>query len=142
MYINLLLEYVTYNFEKTKEKHPNIDDKILKSALVYRYLHFYHLERDISMNEILELNDGEIGLLGPGSGCLTWLLEKIFGWINILNSHSVLHDASGRFYDHHKLGRGYTYAISEKYTTKLIKRSPFCGQVSGILYCLCRRLTI
>ena len=142
MYIDNLLRFVQYSFQEAKEKHPCINDKILKSALVYQYLHCFYFKRDMSMNEILELNDGEIGLLGPGSGCLTWLLEKIFGWIDILNSHSVLHDASGRFYDHHKLGRGYTYAISEKYTTKLIKRSPFCGQVSGILYCLCRRLTI
>ena len=142
MYINILLKHVINNFHITKLKYPYIDDKILKSALVYQYLHYFYFERNISINKILELNDGEIGLLGPGNGCLTWLLEKIFGWINILNSHSVLHDASGRFYVHHKLGRGYTYAISEKYTTKLIKRSPFCGQVSGILYCLCRRLTI
>ena len=142
MFIKLLVEYVTYNFAKTKEKHPNIDDKILKSALVYRYLHFYHLERDISINKILELNNGEIGLLGPGSGCLIWLLEKIFGWIDILNSHSILHDAFGRFYDHHSLGRGYTYALPEKHSTKHMKKSPLCGQVTGILYCSLKRLTI
>ena len=142
MFIKLLLEYVTYNFKKTKEKHPFIDDKILKSALVYRYLHFYYLERDITINKILELNNGEIGLLGPGNSFLTWLFESTFGWIDILNSHSILHDAFGRFYDHHESGRGYTYAIPEKYTTKLIKRSPLCGQISGLLYCMCRRLTI
>lgn len=70
------------------------------------------------------------------------LLETAFGWIDILNSHSILHDAFGRFYDHHELGRGYTYAIPEKYTTRVMKRSPFCGQISGLLYCVCRRLTI
>ena len=142
MFIKLLLEYVTYNFKKTKEKHPFIDDKILKSALVYRYLHFYYLERDITINKILELNNGEIGLLGPGNSCITWLFERVFGWNNILNSHSILHDAFGRFFDHHEFGPGYTYSIDEKYTTRVIKRSPFCGQVSGLIYCIFKRLKI
>ena len=142
MFIKLLLEYVTYNFEKTKEKYPNIDNKIIKSALIYRYLHFYYLERDISINKVLELNDREIGFLGPGSGCITWVFEKLLGRIDTLNSNSILHDAFGRFFDHFSLGRGYTYAIPEKYTTKVLKRSPFCGQISGILYCLLKRLTI
>ena len=136
------VKYIEYNFQKAKEKHPYINDKILKSALVYQYIHFYYFERDILISRILEINDGEIGLIGPGSGPVTWLLETAFGWIDILNSHSILHDAFGRFYDHHELGRGYTYAIPEKYTTKLIKRSPLCGQISGLLYCMCRRLTI
>ena len=142
MYIKSLLRYVKHSFKDTKEKHPLINDKILKSALVYQYLHFHYFEREISINKILELNNGEIGLIGPGGGFITWLLETAFGWIDILNSHSILHDAFGRFYDHHESGRGYTYAIPEKYTTKLIKRSPLCGQISGLLYCMCRRLTI
>ena len=142
MYINSLLIFVKHSFKDTKEKHPNIDDKILKSALVYQYLHFFYFERDISINKILEINNGEIGLMGPGNGFITWLFERTFGWIDILNSHIILHDAFGRFYNHHELGRGYTYAIPEKYTTKLIKRSPLFGQISGLLYCMCRRLTI
>ena len=133
---------VEYNFQKAKEKHPYINDKILKSALVYQYIHFYYFERDILISRILEINDGEIGLIGSGSGSVTWLLETAFGWIDILNSHSILHDAFGRFFDHFSLGRGYTYAIPEKYTAKVLKRSPFCGQVTGILYCSLKRLTI
>ena len=142
MYISSLLKFIKHNFQEAKEKHPYIDDKILKSALVYQYLHLFYFERDISINKILELNNGEIGLMGPGDGLITLFLERTFSWIDILNSHSILHDAFGRFYDHHELGRGYTYAIPEKYTTKLIKRSPLCGQISGLLYCMCRRLTI
>ena len=142
MYINSLLRFIKHSFKDTKEQHPNIDDKILKSALVYQYLHFHYFEREISINKILELNNGEIGLIGPGGGFITWLLETAFGWIDILNSHSILHDAFGRFYNHHELGRGYTYAIPEKDTPKLIKRSPLCGQISALLYCMCRRLTI
>ena len=142
MYINSLLRFIKHSFKDTKEKHPNIDDKILKSALVYQYLYFYHFERDILISRILEINDGEIGLIGPGSGPVTWLLETAFGWIDILNSHSILHDAFGRFYKNHSLGRGYTYAIPEKYTTRVVKRSPLCGQISGLIYCIFKRLTI
>ena len=142
MYIKSSLRYVKHSLKEAKEKHPNIDDKILKSALVYQYLHYFYFEREITINKVLEINNGEIGLMGPGNGFITWLFERTFGWIDILNSHSILHDAFGRFHDHHELGRAYTYAIPEKYTTKLIKRSPLCGQISGLLYCVCRRLTI
>ena len=55
MFIKLLLEYVRYNFKSTKEQFPDINDKTLKSAIVYRYVHFYYLERDISIYEILEI---------------------------------------------------------------------------------------
>ena len=108
-------KYVEYNFQKAKEKHPYLNEKILKSALAYQYLHYFYFERKITINKILELNDNELGLLGPGNGCLTWFLEKTFGWSNILTSHSILHDAFGRFYDHHELGRGYTYCIPIKH---------------------------
>ena len=52
--------------------------------------------------------------------------------MDVLNSHSVLHDAFARFYKHHSLNRGYTYAVPKKYTS-LIKKSQFCGQITGIL---------
>ena len=142
MYIKSLLRYIKHNFDDAKQKYPYVNEKILKATLVYQYLHFHYFERDISINKILELNNGEIGLIGSGGGFITWLLETAFGWIDILNSHSILHDAFGRFYVHHELGRGYTYAIPEKYTTRVVKRSPFRGQISGLLYCMCRRLTI
>ena len=136
------VKYVEYNFQKAKEKHPYINDKILKSALVYQYLHFYYFERKITINKILELNGGEIGLLGPGNGFITMIFERTFGWSNVLSSHSILHDAFGRFFNHHGLGRGYTYCIPKKYTTRLIRKSPLCGQISGLIYCIFKRLTI
>ena len=142
MYISSLIRYVKHSFEDAKEKHPYVNDKILKAALVYQYLHFFYFEREISIGKNLELNNGEIGLLGPGNGFITWLFERTFGWSDILNSHSILHDAFGRFYDHYSLSRGYTYAIDEKYTTKWMKKSPVCGQISGLIYCIFKRLTI
>ena len=72
MYINILLKHVKHNFNDAKLKNPYIDDKILKSALVYQYFHFFYFEREISIGKILELNNDEIGLLGPGNGFITF----------------------------------------------------------------------
>ena len=94
MFIRLLLEYVRYNFKSTKEQFPDINDKTLKSAIVYRYVHFYYLERDISIYEILEIEGSDsLGLIGPGSGRLTRLLEFMFGWSDVFSNHAILHDA-------------------------------------------------
>ena len=136
------IKYVENFFNETKEKYPNLNDKILKSCLVYQFLYQKRFNADKSIDEILQLNNGEIGLIGPGNGCLPWFLEKILGGIDILHSHSILHDAFGRFCDHYSLDRGYPYAIPKKYTARLIKNSPFCGQISGLLYCIFKRLII
>lgn len=98
----------------------------------------YHknIKEYISIHKILEINDFEIGLIGPGNSYLTHILETIFGHIDIFHRHSILHDAFGRFYQNYHLDRGYCYVIPEKYTLKCMKSSPFCGQLFGIIHCL------
>ena len=140
--ISEVIEYVNHFFEETKQKHKNVNDIILKSALVYRDLYYRNFKTHISIDDILELNNNEIGLIGPGNGCLTHILERVFGGSHILHSHSILHDAFGRFYDHYSLDRGYTYVIPENRTPKWVKRSPLCGQISGLIYCAFNRITI
>ena len=134
--------YVNRFFEETKQQHNSVNDVILKSALVYQYLYLCNFDTMIPINDILELNNNEIGLIGPGNGCLTWFLEKMFGGSDILHSHSIIHDAFGRFYAHHSLDRGYTYVIPKNRTPKWIKRSPLCGQISGLIYCAFNKITI
>ena len=134
--------YVNPFFEETKRKHNSVNDVILKSALVYQYLYLCNFDTMILINDILELNNNEIGLIGPENGCLTWFLEKMFGGSDILHSHSIIHDAFGRFYAHHSLDRGYTYVIPKNRTPKWIKRSPLCGQISGLIYCVSRKIII
>ena len=136
------IKYVYHNFIKTKQQHKSVNDVILKSALVYQYLYLCHFDISISIDDILELNNNEIGLIGPGNGCLTWFLEKMFGGSDILHSHSIIHDAFGRFYAHHSLDRGYTYVIPKNKTPKWMKRSPLCGQISGLIYCAFNKITI
>ena len=91
--ISETIEYVNRLIEETKQQHNNVNDVILKSALVYQYLYLNHYDTMLSIDDILELNNNEIGLIGPGNGCLTHFFEKILGQSDILHSHSILHDA-------------------------------------------------
>ena len=114
--ISDIIEYVNLSFERTKQEHPNVDDAILKSALVYQYLYLNNFDEMISIDDVLKLNDNEIGLIGPGNGCLTWFLERVFNQSDIIHSHSILHDAFGRFYVHHSKYRGYIYVLHKNKT--------------------------
>ena len=140
--IKEVIKYVKYSFKGTKQQHNGVNDVILKSALVYQYLHLIHFDTLISIDEILELNNNEIGLIGPGNGCLTHFLERILGQSSVIHLHSILHDAFGRFYTHHQLDRGYMYVIPKNRTPKCMKRSPLCGQISGLIYCAFNKITI
>ena len=140
--ISETIKYVKCLFKKTKQQHNNVNDVILKSALVYQYLYLCNFDTMIPINDILELNNNEIGLIGPGNGCLTHFLERIFNKSEILHSHSILHDAFGRFHDHYLKDRGYTYVIPKNKTPKWMKRSPLCGQISGLIYCVSKKIII
>ena len=130
------VKYVKCCFKIIKPQYKSVNDVILKSALVYQYLYLNHYDIILSIDEVLELNNNEIGLIAPGNGCLTHILEIIFNRSDILHSHSILHDAFGRFYAHNSLDRGYTYVIPENKTPSWGKTSPLCGQISGLIYCL------
>ena len=140
--ISETIKYVNCFFEEIKQQHNSVNDAILKSALVYQYLYLRNFKTYISIDRVLELNDNEIGLIGPGNGCLTHFLKRIFNQSDILHSHSILHDDFGRFYDHHQLDRGYTNVIPKNRTPKCIKRSPLCGQISGLIYCVYKKIKI
>ena len=64
----------------------------------------------------------------------------MFGWINVLYSHSILHNAFGRFYNNHELDRGYFYVSDKSY--EFMKESPLCGQLAGIIYCIVNKIII
>ena len=140
--IREVIVYVNHSFEYAKKEHNGVNDVILKSALVYQYLHITNFDTYISIDDVLELNDNEIGLIGPGNGCLTHFLQRILGQSAVLHSHSILHDAFGRFYAHHSLDRGYTYVIPDNRTPNCIKRSPLCGRISGLIYCTSKKIII
>ena len=136
-----IIKYVSYLFDKTKQQHNSVDDAILKSCLVYQFLYFKHFKRILPINNILYIHN-DIGLIGPGNGCLTRFFERTLGWIHVLHSHSILHDAFGRFYNRYSLDRGYTYIAPKNLTPKWMKRSPLCGQISGLIYCVSKRIIV
>lgn len=68
--------------------------------------------------------------------------KKIFGLINVLHSHSILHDAFGGFYKYHSLDREYSFVLPENLTTNVMKRNPLSGQIIGIIYCLSQNIII
>ena len=140
--MNIIITGVKLGFNNVKQNHPNIDDAILKSALVHQCLYLINFDDYVSIEDVLEINNNEIGLIGPGNGCLTKILERLFGWSDILRSHGILHDAYGRFYTHHSSDRGYIYILPENKTPECMKRSPLCGHISGLIYCAFKRIRI
>ena len=64
--ISETIKYVNCFFEETKQQHNSVNDVILKSTLVYQYLYLRNFKTYISVDRVLELNDNEIGLVGPG----------------------------------------------------------------------------
>ena len=117
------------------EQYPDYHEQILKSALVYQYLHRKYFKLNMPINAIIEL-EPSIGLTGPGDGFLAKFLQNTLGWSELIQTHSILHDAFGRFYLHHGKGRGYMYSHKSKFTNDEDKRTCCKGQISGLLYCL------
>ena len=133
--IREVIKYARRYILETKEQNIEISIDILKSALVFQYLHLKHFNILLSINEVIEIAGDDIGLIGPGKGLLTWMLEKLFSDSPTIKTHAILHDSFGRFYHHYSKDRGYMYSSKEHKTSNWMKKSPFCGQISGLIYC-------
>ena len=81
-------------------------------------------------------------MIGGDNGCLIQMLELSLGWVDPLHTHSILHDAFGRFYNNSSLDRGYSYLLPEKLTTRNMKSNPLGGQTIGVMYCLFKKIII
>ena len=113
-----IIRFVRWFIRDAERKNPGVDKRILKSALVYQFLYHKHFNKYIEVRDIIQEHIG-IGLIGYGDGRLTHLLEHTLGWIDVLQTHAILHDAFGRFYVKHGLDRGYSYAFPCFLSTKL-----------------------
>ena len=136
---NEIIHYVDYFIDKAVDwfdQEYNV--VILKSALAYQYLYQKNFNQLISVETVLEENNGEIGLIGPGNSSCTCILEKLFGRISCCHTHSILHDAYGRFYLKYKQDKGYCYAM--KNAPEWMKRSPLFGHVTGFLFSIIHRI--
>ena len=135
--IKEVVNFVNRFFPEEQKNYPELNEVILKSVLVYQYLYLQHFNEIITIDRVLKLNNGEIGLIGPGNGCTTHFLERVLGWSHICHEHSIIHDAFGRFYLRYGKGRGYTYLYEN--APKWMKRSPLAGQVCGLDYWIWHR---
>ena len=79
--------------------------------------------------EEIDAQETGLGLMAPGNGCLTRLLETLFGWSSTLQLHALYHDVFGKTYLKTKKGPGYTYVLRNC----IFKGSPLFGHLKVLL---------
>ena len=137
-----VIKFMNENFYLFEKQYEDIDKTVLKAAIAYKYLLAVYLDiKNVTIEQILIENDYDIGLIGPGHSCLTSLCETLFSnhicntTCHFFNStchlHSILHDCYGRLFLKYNQGRGYVYMFN---APKWMKKSPFFGHISGLLY--------
>jgi len=132
---NQLFEFVSDRYQLAKQRLNQVEDRIVISILVYQYLSFlYEVHPIPNVEDIYCIENGDIGLIGPGHGCLTVLFECLCQKSKVFKLHAVLHDAFGRFYKRYKKSRGYCYAFSHQ--KAWLSSSPLLGHLSGFWFCL------
>ena len=120
--ISETIEYVNCFFEETKQKHNSVNDVILKSALVYQYLYLKNFKTCISIDDVLELNNNEM---------------------DASHTYSKEYSTDPTYYTHTAFYMMLLVdSIPENKTPRWVKKSPLCGQVSALIYCLRNRIII
>ena len=104
---------------------------LLAALEVYRAAWVILTKTEISVEE-MDVQETGFGLIGPGNGFLTRLLETIFGWSSTFRLHALYHDVSGRNYFKTKKEPGYTYV----FRNCIFKGSPQFGDLAGLLSCI------
>ncbi|HEX5749738.1 MAG TPA: FG-GAP-like repeat-containing protein [Archangium sp.] len=83
----------------------------------------------ISAGEAIALNSTG-GLVGPGGGLATQVLDTLTGWIPGVRAHSVLHDTAGFLRTSFDAGPGYLYVTADFFN--MSAKNPLAGQVEGL----------
>ena len=95
---------------KTIREDSEMPSNLPEVLEVYKAAWLILTKTEISIEEA-DAQETELGLIGPGNGCLTRLLETLFGWSSTLRLHALYHDVFGRIYLKKKEGPGYTYVF-------------------------------
>ena len=122
------------DFENTQSLNQSVHDQVLKGAMIYKLLYFRECNNLITINEMLNLYDGEISFIGPKDGCFTYILDRLFGKIKCCHLHSAFHDAYGNFFTKYQTDRGYCYVLHENITPYCLNNSPIFGHISGFIW--------
>ena len=131
-FLHQMEEYIKRKAEAERENFSNVPDRILKASLAYQYL-CIKANKGSSLKEILEKHS-DLGLIGPGHGTITHILEKFFSSSQTFKKHAMLHDAFGNFFLDFGEGPGYCYA-SPIWLPSFMRDAPVMGQISGLLMC-------
>ena len=131
-FLHQMEEYIKRKAEVEKENFSGVPDRILKASLAYQYL-CVKANKDLSLKEIL-VKHSDLGLIGPGHGTITHILEKLFSSSQTFKKHAILHDAFGNFFLGFGEGPGYCYA-SPIWLPSFMRDAPVMGQISGLLMC-------
>ena len=126
-----VIKFMNENFYLFEKQYEDIDKTVLKAAIAYKYLLAVYLDiKNVTIDQIITENESDIGLIGPGHGCLTSICEKLCP-NRVCHLHSILHDVYGRIFLKYNQGRGYVYMFNAPNWMKL---SPFFGHISGLMY--------
>ena len=131
-FLHQMEEYIKRKAEAERENFSNVPDRILKASLAYQYL-CIKANKGSFLKEILEKHS-DLGLIGPGHGTITHILEKFFSSSQTFKKHAMLHDAFGNFFLDFGEGPGYCYA-SPIWLPSFMRDAPVMGQISGLLMC-------
>ena len=132
-FLRQLERYIRLNATVEKKNFMDVPDRILKANITYQYLCTI-TNKDLTLQEIYGKHP-DLGLIGPGQGLLTRILEKLFGSSKTFKTHAMLHDAFGNFYLDFEEGPGYAYP-SPLWLPHCLRDDPLVGQISGLLFCL------
>ena len=131
-FLHQMEEYIKRKAEVEKENFSGIPDRITIASLAYQYL-CIKANKELSLKKILEKHS-DLGLIGPGYGTITHILEKFFSSSQTSKKHAILHDAFGDFFIDFGERPGYCYA-SPLWLPSFMRDAPVMGQVSGLLMC-------
>ena len=131
-FLEKLEDNFKYNAEVEREKFNEIPSRIFKATIAYQYLCTL-TDKSLTLEQILEKHS-DLGLIGPGSGFLTRVLEKLFGKLKTFKKHAMLHDVFGNFYVDFEEGPGYCYA-SPMWLPSFMRDESLMGQISGLVLC-------
>ena len=131
-FLEKLEDYIKIHADEEKEKFPDVSKRILNANIAYQYL-CEITGKDLAFEDIYKKHVN-LGLIGPGNGFLTGILEKLFGSSETFKKHAVLHDVFGNFYLDFEEGPGYAYA-SPLWLPSFLRDEPLIGQISGLLLC-------
>ena len=108
--INTIVNYV--NFYYPTIRNLSYSEDIIKTALIYRFLHGHIFQKYITLETIIYKLD----------------IIPIKSNSRAIYNHLIFHRAFKSFYKHYKLGRGCVYVFDSPI------RSEVLGYLTGILY--------